>query len=276
MNDPETRLDMVKSLLHHTQRGFIDIGDLGEMVSPIILLLAFDKAHGLGRPWPITVADFFKALFPKHVHQEIARRCQRNASILQVWEGSVFLSHFARTQSEDRRVTAGTLRRAYARNAALVVPNNFEGCDLIVPILLSQPRKMSYVLIQVKNVKNKNLTRRSKGKALEDLTPHSNLVDPKCPLFRIYLSLQGAKRSSFSSPESAAEVVADDSPRRVIVAAAGLDDALYPALKESSNPGNSRVAEMMKSLLACTDHINVAERSRHLEAMYPFDTAEEY
>lgn len=46
MGSSEVRLSIVKALLHHTQRGFIDTGDIGELVGSIILLFCFDKAHG--------------------------------------------------------------------------------------------------------------------------------------------------------------------------------------------------------------------------------------
>lgn len=46
MQDAPIRLAMIISIIHHTQRGFILVGDLGEMVSSIILLFAFDKTLG--------------------------------------------------------------------------------------------------------------------------------------------------------------------------------------------------------------------------------------
>ncbi|OJJ84302.1 uncharacterized protein ASPGLDRAFT_317592 [Aspergillus glaucus CBS 516.65] len=46
MQDAPMRLAMIRSIIHRTQRGFILVGDLGEMVSSIILLFAFDKTLG--------------------------------------------------------------------------------------------------------------------------------------------------------------------------------------------------------------------------------------
>ncbi|ODM19218.1 hypothetical protein SI65_05835 [Aspergillus cristatus] len=146
MKDPQTRLAMVDSLWSHTQRKLIHIGDLGEMVSMLILLYSFDKAHGHGRPRPITVADLFQALLPKEVHKKLASRCQKDSKFRQVWSGSVFFSHFLRTEKNDRKVTVG--------------------CDLIIPILFDQPRKWSYVLIQVKNAVDMNLTDSMETEAL--------------------------------------------------------------------------------------------------------------
>lgn len=125
MKDSQTRLAMVDSLWSHTQRGLIHIGDLGEMVSMLILLYSFDKVHGNGRPRPITVVDLFQALLPKKVHKKLARRCQKDSKFRQVWSGSAFFLHFLGTEKNDRKVMTGT-RRAYARNAAIVAPKFFK------------------------------------------------------------------------------------------------------------------------------------------------------
>lgn len=74
MRSSEVRLSVVKAFLHHTQRGFINVGDIREMVGSMILLFAFDRAHGQGLPRPMAVSDFFKSLFPEHVYRDMKKK----------------------------------------------------------------------------------------------------------------------------------------------------------------------------------------------------------
>ncbi|XHG06275.1 hypothetical protein AWENTII_009480 [Aspergillus wentii] len=136
MQMPRKRVAVVRSIHYHIQRGFINIGDVGEVVAAMILLFALDKANGIGRPRPVSLAKFFKCLLPERLCGKIQPICERDSKLGEIWEGSVFFSQFVRTQNNDRAVTIEVLTRAYARNAALIAPNNFEGCDLIIPIVV--------------------------------------------------------------------------------------------------------------------------------------------
>ena len=265
----EVRLSIAKALLRHTQSGFIDTGDIGELVGSIILLFAFDKAHGQSRPRLIAVSDFFKSLFSDYAYKALNRECKKKSGIREIWNGPVFFSHFARTQSKDRRVTVDILRRAaYARNAALIAPSAFKGCDLIIPILLNSPRRMSYVLIQVKNDKSLTETDKKNEKSLTTLSPHEKLNDPKCPFIGICMSLQGKPPSSKFLSKSAVKVVTKDLPKKLV--ASGVRGAVYPALGEGTM-ADKMIMEKLQTLLGCTDHINVVGESQYLQGLYPID-----
>lgn len=67
MYDPMQRLAVVRAMLYHTQRGFINVGDVGEMTASMILLFAFDNAHGPGLPRPKPLSVFLKALLPQRL-----------------------------------------------------------------------------------------------------------------------------------------------------------------------------------------------------------------
>lgn len=84
---------------------------------------------------------------------------------------------------------------ATADHAVLVAPNNFKGSDLIIPILLDKPRKWSYVLIQVTNVEDMNLTDSLKSLALKALAPHGALKDLDSSFFGLCV-VRGKKSSS--------------------------------------------------------------------------------
>lgn len=147
------------------------------------------------------MSDFFKSLFPDYAYKALDRRCKKKSGICEIWNGSVFFSHFARTQSKDRRVTVDTLRRAYARNAALIAPSAFKGCGLIIPILLNSPRKMSYVLIQVKNDKSLSETDEKNEKSLITLSLMRNLMTPNA-LSLAFGCPSGVNRLARSSHQS--------------------------------------------------------------------------
>ena len=268
MGSSEVRLSIAKALLHHTQSGIIDTGDIGELVGSIILLFAFDKAHGQSRPRPIAVSDLSKSLFSDYAYKALDRECKKKSGIREIWNGPVFFSHFARTQSKDRRVTVDILRRAYARNAALIAPSAFKGCDLIIPILLNSPRRMSYVLIQVKNDKSLTETDKKNEKSLTTLSPHEKLDDPKSPFIGICMSLQGKPPSSKFLSKSAVKVVTKDLPKKLV--ASGVRGAVYPALGEGTM-ADKMIMEKLQTLLGCTDHINVVGESQYLQGLYPID-----
>lgn len=58
----------------------------------IILLLAFDRAHGAGRPRPIAVSSFFGALFPKRCFETWIRDPRRTEAFNESGMG-LFSSH---------------------------------------------------------------------------------------------------------------------------------------------------------------------------------------
>lgn len=112
MRDPQKRLGVVKALHYHTQRGFISIGDIGEVVASMVLLFAFDNAHGPGRPKPITLCKSLESLLP-HLRNDLENEVSGDKTLRQLWEqGSVYFNQFVRT--ELRQVTMNTARRAYA------------------------------------------------------------------------------------------------------------------------------------------------------------------
>ena len=86
-------------------------------------------------PTPITISNFFVALLPKVSGSvETYMAMAGNKDLGQLWRGSVYFNHFVRIKACS--ITVVSLRRAYARCAAIIAPGSFEGCNLVVPILL--------------------------------------------------------------------------------------------------------------------------------------------
>lgn len=198
------------------------------------------------------------------------KRSKKDRSLQRVWNGSVFFSYFTRTRPKKRHATLDTLRRAYARNAALLAPKNLEGCDLILPVLLQGQQKMSYVLIQVKNDKSLVQGSKQNENALADLSPHKTLDDPGY-FMGIWMSLRSkpaGKRKKASN--TVVDVLSHG--KKIVAVASGLDDTLYPALGELEDAmGSNRIVEKLQALLECTDDINVPGKSRFLERFYAID-----
>ena len=74
-----------------------------------------------------------------------------------------------------------------------------KGCDLILPILLQNPRRMSYVLIQVKNDKSLRQTDKKNEQALTVLSPQEKLDDAGCHFIGIWMSLRSKPPNSMFS-----------------------------------------------------------------------------
>ena len=267
MYDPKQRYAVVQAMLYHTQRGFIDVGNVGEMTASMILLFAFDNAHGAGLPRPIPLSAFLKSLVPQ-VCDEIQSRCNDNSELNEVWNGSVYFNSFVETENDNRHITPEILQRAYARNAALFAPNNFEGCDIIIPVVVvvkKGRRNMTYILVQVKNTEDLDLTSSLRINAPQALKPHKKLTKPEVPpFFGLYMSLRGN-----SPPEKhpRAELVSRADENKAIIVVAGLDATVYPALQDE----DGRMVSLMRNLLDCTMHINVPNRSPFLRRFYPID-----
>ena len=149
-------------------------------------------------------------------------------------------------------------------------PGAFKGRDLIILILLNNPRRLSYVLIQVKNDKSLSETDKKNEKSLTTLSPHEKLDDPKCPFIGIWMSLRGKPPSSKFPSKSAVKVMTEDLPKKLVVVASGVRGAVYPALREGTM-ADKMIAEKLHTLLGCTDHINVVGESQYLQGLYPID-----
>ena len=268
MYDQNQRYAVVRAMLYHTQRGFINVGNVGEMTASMILLFAFDNAHGAGLPRPIPLFAFLKALVPQ-ICDEIQSHCNDNSELNEVWNGSVYFNSFVETENKNRHITPEVLQRAYARNAALFAPDNFPGCDLIIPVVVVKKgrRKMTYILVQVKNAEDLDLTSSLRINAPQVLKPHKTLTKPEVPpFFGLYMSLRGN-----SPPEKhpRAELVSRADENKAIIVVAGLDATVYPALQDE----DGRMVSLMRNLLECTMHINVPKRTRFLRRFYPIDNA---
>lgn len=82
------RRGVVDVLLWHTQRCFISPGDIVEMVAALILLWAFDDAHGPGLPTPIVLSHFVKHLLPG-VCPELDAYVAQSEILRRLWERRV-------------------------------------------------------------------------------------------------------------------------------------------------------------------------------------------
>lgn len=71
-----------------TQRCFISPGDIVEMVAALILLWAFDDAHGPGLPTPIVLSHFVKHLLPG-VCPELDAYVAQSEILRRLWERRV-------------------------------------------------------------------------------------------------------------------------------------------------------------------------------------------
>lgn len=85
-------------------------------------------------------------------------------------------------------------------------------CDLFIPILLKNQRRMSYVLIQVKNNESLRQTHTKNEQSFTALSPHEKLDGPGCPV--------------------GCHLITEDLPKEPDFVASGVNGAVYPALRE--------------------------------------------
>jgi len=153
----------VSTLINALREGSVEAGYRGELVARFILTMAWDKACISHRDnkeanvfsRPITLQQYFQALFSSKVWQEIQDEL---SSELQT--ARIRFTHFIRVMYTPSRQQ---LLEFFRRGAAVICKRNQVGVDLILPLLIGigedeefSHEHVTYVLIQVKNYQSGN------------------------------------------------------------------------------------------------------------------------
>ena len=176
------------ALLTHINESYLNVGDRGEVVAALLLLLARDKAiqdritsHPGGKPPKgvsprdfkydgvtkgriVTVPEFVDALVPSNssVRYWVETReptcCSPGyspstplASAFQ--KGHIYFNHFIKVH-HFQMVNRDNLWRLFCRGAAIICANNQHGIDILIPILMGtilRPEFITAIFVQVKN-----------------------------------------------------------------------------------------------------------------------------
>ena len=288
MKDPQIRLDIIKALYDSTTKGTIHLGDIGEMVSSLLLLFTFDKAHGERSAGPMKLSRFFESLLSSTspVLEGIINRMEDQEDLRNLWhDGVVFFNHVVRLTKPP---TAATLRKAFYRGAAFFPPGGFKGCDIVIPIYLPPKDATSYFLLQIKNRAGDTLSADLCNEAKSSLKSAAKLMPPSnsghISLLMSLRANENQEKAAIAYPAVAHKKktrankkmkkekktkYAFNDMKRVVVVATGMSMNLYPGFTHPKEDGKSdqktsaESLRILKKLLSCT-----SETHHDLESEY--------
>jgi hypothetical protein len=122
------------------------LGDIGEFGARIIFLLALDTIT-LKQPF-CTVRSFLRNLIGGKLN-ELENKARNDQQLRSILNGFISFSHFAKAHKicENPLVNIGVLVNL---NAALSTPQNFQGVDTVIPVVLDNGR-LGCINVQVKS-----------------------------------------------------------------------------------------------------------------------------
>lgn len=260
----DMRLEMVENLYESATEGLIKIADFGETVAAIILLLSFDKAHvqfkndsqrkALYGGFPLTVIRFLRDLLPRSTLIDMKDRMQSDEKTTSLWGGYVFFNHMVKVREMP---SESTLRDAFNRGAAILLPRGQIEANILIPILLPDDDEMTYFIIQVSNEKEDHLTRMKGFEAQTSLQRAAGYL----PDVRVHLAM--AMR--LGSTKEGMDVVYPtrsnvpkssyhwDSTKRVVLLSSGVTLNLFPGLglteEPAKDPAEVKIVKVLKEML---------------------------
>ncbi|KAI5287713.1 hypothetical protein KEM54_005802 [Ascosphaera aggregata] len=240
------RLASLRTFISALHIGSVNVGDVGEVVAALVLQFSMDciffkeNKRGPTAFDSVKVSSFFRSLVGDSNHARTVDWLVNGTDCVglrTLWsDGRIYFNHVIRVTSLSDR-PLWDIEHAYRRGAALFLPNNFPGADIIIPVLLPN-KTFSYILVQVKNRKADNMrrcqacTRASIESAAEDLRKNGH--SPKVPYIGLFMSLRqrDGAQSEFaicgqSTPTTSR--MPDNCVDSLLMIGLGLDEKLYPS-----------------------------------------------
>jgi hypothetical protein len=247
--------DMEKAIeaLHlYIRRGLVDSGFPGELTAKLLVLLGMD--HALRKKYPnmgmdaslhsknvftrfVTVQQFLSSTFDK-VALEILNRQNDENNLNKLLEGKLFFNAFYYcTYVPDLK----DLMVFFSKGLAVVCKSGQEEVDFIIPFYLQKLQKLSFILIQVKNIAG---TDSAYKYASETLRPSQcGLFDYfEVPYLGIWMSLNYKNASivdlryTHNSPDLWPRAAKPQEVKRVsnqfLFGGFGIDESIYPCLNQ--------------------------------------------
>jgi len=216
----ESNMNAVHHLAGHPDLSCIDRGRRGELVAPLLIMHAYDKARESLRRFNtkrwVPVIWFMKTLLPKSEYNTFCK------SLPTVWQENeekpfeetfkdygMWFNHVIKI--EDKKMnSADYLWRFVMRGAMILCANNQGGIDIVLPVCHTErklsPDSMTAVLIRVKNAERfKKEINKSIFDAMSPFDTGIFLKDgpvPPKPVIRLVLALS-APEAGVIFPERA-------------------------------------------------------------------------
>lgn len=97
----------------------------------------------------------------------MAKRMKTDKDMKELWEsGMVFFNHLVKLRHPP---TLKTLKDAFDRAVAFLLPDGFPGADIIIPVKIPGLKSMTFCAVQVKNRKHDTFTSGVKTEAMSSL-----------------------------------------------------------------------------------------------------------
>lgn len=279
---PSRRLEAVKALYECIASGSVSVGDPGEFVAALILLFTFDAVSVViehksrtSLPCSVKLSSFLSLLLPKDTVHAVQLRVSDNTEVAWLWDnGEVFFNHFTRTA--ESKVTSAMLRDAFRRGMAILPGFGSKNCGIVIPVFVPASNHMSYVVVEVRNKKDDELSRDMRLEALMTLKNAAREL-PRTPShISLLMCLQGEADTQGANSVGKSEVIHPlehpgvipdknvcgrvqtqnlcewDHMNRIVVATVGLDSNVFPGLRYGDgNESTEDLLECMRRLLHC-------------------------
>ncbi|PCH35649.1 hypothetical protein WOLCODRAFT_28048 [Wolfiporia cocos MD-104 SS10] len=224
--------DVPRALLEMVKDSFVSVGERGEVIARLLLLLACDAGARPGLesytalenvPY-VMVPEFLEQLWPgcntsqtmptfvDGAEEELAWPHRREEPTLTLGEAfkdaKIFFNHFLQFR-EERVVNCQYLRTLMLRGAAAICCSHQTAIDIIIPVLFEgeelKPDKITAIVVQVKM--DRRYGKQATARLIEEIDPVSlNIFDSMCykpPIIRVVLALAAPGASLSSGPHSA-------------------------------------------------------------------------
>ncbi|PCH37334.1 hypothetical protein WOLCODRAFT_29060, partial [Wolfiporia cocos MD-104 SS10] len=215
---PQALLDMVKG-------SYVSVGERGEVIARLLLLLACDESYtSLEKLRYAMVPQFLEQLWPscntsqtkptfvsfaEDVEEEFAwphRRAEPTPTLGEAFkDAKIFFNHFLQFR-EEGVVNCQYLRFLMLRGAAAICCPQQTAIDIIIPVLFEgtelRPDKITAIVVQVKM--DRRYGEKATARLFEYIDPVSlNIFDSKCykpPIIRVVLALAAPCASLSTGP----------------------------------------------------------------------------
>ncbi|KAL2888615.1 hypothetical protein HOO65_030116 [Ceratocystis lukuohia] len=246
-------VEVLEVLDHFLDWQSVNVGDIGEFVAGLILLLAFDANVGES-PKPIPLKSFVRSLLGKQAATNFAAVCRKYLSdeVKEMFfHGQVFFNRF------HRRITKPTLSdlfKMYRTCTACYLPTGLYGVSILIPVFIpkTQNREAYFgcILVHVKSRAYDDFDDSMKNWAYEYIdTGCKQLGFDELPTVGLTMCLQGKSTGTAVRPPSGS-----NKTNLGIILSVGLDSEQYPIFVGSrtrnDSQGNEQVLQALQSLVS--------------------------
>ncbi|KAL2890725.1 hypothetical protein HOO65_010083 [Ceratocystis lukuohia] len=249
----EKLVEVLAVLDHFLYWQSVNVGDIGEFVAGLILLLTFDANVG-EYPKPIPLKGFVQSLLGKQAVTNFAAVCWKHLSdeVKEMFShGQVFFNRFYRRIT---KLIMSDLYKMYRTCTACYLPTGLYGVNILIPVFIpkTQNREAYFgcILVQVKNQAYDNFDDCMKNSAYDYInTGCKQLGFDEVPTVGLTMCLQGKSTGTAVRPPSG-----NNKTNLGIILSVGLDSEQYPIFVGSrtrnGSQGNEQVLKALQSLVS--------------------------